>query len=107
MRWYPTCAARSAGDPLAAAWRALSTALSATRTCASPLGSLLHRAALSIAAEEIHPSIRARGIALEDVLDQTHRLDVLAPVERGAEAQTRDGVRHRHLVGRLPPVLAA
>ena len=70
-------------------------------------GELLDRLALPIAAEEVHPSVRAGGIALQDLLDQAHRLDILAPVERRAEAQAGDGVGHRHLVGRLALVLAA
>ena len=68
---------------------------------------LLDRLALSIATEEVHPSVRAGRIALQHLLDQADRLDVLAPVERGAEAQAGNGIGHRHLVGRLALVFAA
>ena len=67
----------------------------------------LDRLALSIATEEVHPSVRACRIALQDVLDQTHGLDVLAPIERRTEPQAGNGVGDRHLVGGLPLVLAA
>ena len=68
---------------------------------------LFDRLTLPIAAEEVHPSVRAGRIALQDLLDETHRLDVEAPVDRRAEAQAGDGVGHRHLVGRLPLMFAA
>ena len=63
----------------AAASRALSTALSASCTCASPLrrGDLLDRVALLVAAEEVHPAVDAGRIAPQGVLDQAHALDVL------------------------------
>ena len=70
-------------------------------------GELLDRLALPISAEEVHPPVGAGGIALQHLLDQAHRLDILAPVERGAEAQARDRIGDRHLVGGLPLVLAA
>src|SRR5207244_9795025 len=68
---------------------------------------LLDRLPLPVSTEEVHPSVLAGGIAPQDVLDQTYRLDVLTPVECGAEAQARDRVRHRHLGGRLALVLVA
>ncbi len=70
-------------------------------------GEFLHGLALPIAAEEVHAPIRARRIALQHMLDQTDRLDVLPPIERREEPQAGDGIRHRHLVGRLPLMLAA
>ena len=77
--------------------------LSVTARCRELLDGLT----LPIPAEEVHPAVCTGGIALQDVLDQTDRLDVLAPVERGAEAQAGDGIGHRDLVGRLPLVFAA
>ena len=68
---------------------------------------LLNRLALSISTEEVHPSVRTGGIALQCVLDQTHGLDILAPIEGGAQAQAGNGIGHRDLVGRLPLMLAA
>ena len=109
MRWYPTWAARSAGEPLRGR---LAGALDRPQRdphlrVSARRREFLDRLALSIAAEEVHPSVRAGGIALQDLLDQTHRLDILAPIDRGAQAQAGDGIGHRHLVGRLPLVLAA
>ena len=91
------------GCPLAAACRALSTAFSATRNCASPLGAreLFDGLALPIAAEEVHPAVGAGGIALQHLFDQADRLEVLAPVERGAQTQAGDGIGDRDLVGGL------
>src|SRR5206468_442491 len=65
------------------------------------------RLALSISAEEVHPSVRAGGVAPQDLLDQAHRLHVLAPIERGTEAQAGNGVGDRHLIGGLTLVFAA
>ena len=47
------------------------------------------------------------GIALQHLLDEADRLDVLLPVERRAQAQARDGVGHRDLRHALALVLAA
>ena len=57
------------------------------------LGQLLDRLAVAIAAQEVHPPVDAGRVALQHLLDQAHRLDVLAPVERRAEAQAGDDVR--------------
>ena len=63
--------------------------------------------ALPIATQEVHPSVRTGGIALQDLLDQAHGLDVLAPIERRAQAQAGDRIGHRHLVGCLPLMFIA
>src|SRR5207247_9525230 len=67
---------------------------------------LINRLALSISTEEVHPSVRTGGIALQCVLDQTHGLDILAPIEGGAQAPAGDGIGHRGLVG-SPPLMPA
>ena len=73
----------AAARPLSAAWRALSTARSATRTWASPVavGQVLHGLAVAVAAQEVHAAVDARRVALQHPLDQADRLEVLAPVE--------------------------
>ncbi len=71
------------------------------------LRDLFNRLAHAIAAEEIHLRIHARGIAPQDVVDQADRFDVLAPVNRRAEAQAGDGVGHRRLARRLLLMLEA
>ena len=68
---------------------------------------LLHGPPLAIAAEKIHLPVRAGRIALQHLFDQAHRLDVLAPVDRRAHAQAGDGVRDRHLRGRLTLMFVA
>ena len=70
-------------------------------------GELFHRLTLPVAAQEVHPAVGAGGIALQHLLDQADRLDVLPPVDRRAEAQAGDRIGHRYLVGRLVLVLAA
>ena len=70
-------------------------------------GEFLNRLALSIPAEEVHPSIRAGGIPLQHLFDQADRLDILAPINGGTEAQAADGIGHRDLVCGLPLMLAA
>jgi hypothetical protein len=72
---------------------------------AAPRRQLLDRLPLLIAAQEIHARVGTRGIALEHLFDQAHRLDVLLPVEGGAEPETGDGIRHRDLGHSLTLVL--
>ena len=67
----------------------------------------LNGLALTISAEKVHPSVRAGGIALQHLFDETHRLDVLAPIDRRAEAQAGNGIGERDLVRRLPLMFAA
>ncbi len=62
---------------------------------------------LLIATQEVHPRVRPGRVALQNLLDQAHRLEILAPVERGAETQTVDGVGDGNLRGGLPLVFAA
>ena len=62
---------------------------------------------LTIATEEIHGRVDASGIAPQHPLDETHGLEVLAPVERGAEPKARDRVLDGDLRGRLPLMLDA
>ena len=73
---------------------------------AGGLGQLLHRVPVAVAAEEVHARVDPGGVALQHALDQAHRLDVLAPVERRAQPQAGDHVGHRHLGGGLALVLA-
>ncbi len=70
-------------------------------------GHFLHSLALTVPAQEVHAPVRARRIALQHLLDETHRLEVLPPVERRAQAKTRDHVGHRRLGCRLALVLPA
>ena len=69
------------------------------------ISQLLDRVAVKVPALEIHAPVSARGVTLEDLLDEAHALDVPAPVHRRHESQARDGVRHRRLLGREPLVL--
>ena len=62
--------------------------------------------ALPVPAEEIHPSVRAPGVAPQHLVDETHGFDVLLPVERGAKAKTRHGIRDRDLGDPLTLVFA-
>ena len=62
---------------------------------------------MPVPAEKVHPSIRARGVALQHLFDEAHAFDVLLPVERGAEAKARDGIRHGDLGDPLALVFAA
>jgi hypothetical protein len=71
------------------------------------VGELLDRLPVPVAGEELHAPVHAGGIALQHPLDEAHRLDVAGPVERRAEPQAPDDVRHRHLIGGLALVLAA
>ncbi len=66
---------------------------------------LLERLPVAIPALEVHSSIDPRGVTLQDLLDQADALEVLAPVERGGEAQARDGVAHRDMGRRIDGVL--
>ena len=71
------------------------------------LGELFDGAALAIAAQEIHPRVGARRIAPQRVFDEADALDVLAPVDRRAQAQAGDGVGDRRLAGGLALLLGA
>ncbi len=71
------------------------------------LGQLLHGLSIAVPAQELHPAVHAGRVALQDPLDEAHRLHELGPVDLGAESQAGDGVRHRHLGRRLALVLAA
>ena len=62
---------------------------------------------MPVPAEKVHPSIRARGVALQYLFDEAHAFDVLLPVERGAEAKARDGIRHGDLGDPLALVFTA
>ena len=69
------------------------------------VGQLLDRVAVEVPALEIHAPVDARGVTLQNLLDEAHALDVQAPVHRRYEAQARDGVRHGRLLGREPLML--
>ena len=69
-------------------------------------GELLDRLTLAIAAEEVHRAVDAGGIALQHLLDQAHRFEVVAPIERRAQTQAGQDVGHRHQRGGLLLVLA-
>ena len=112
MRWYPTWARADRRERRSPLRDRLPGALDRLQRDphlrVSGRGrQLLDRLALPVAAEEVHPSVRAGGIALQHLLDQADRLEILAPVERRAEAQARNRIGHRHLVGRLALVFAA
>ena len=74
---------------------------------AGGVGQRLHRVPVAVAARELHAAVDAGRVALEDALDQTHVLDVLVPVDRGAQPQAGDGVAHREVIHRLPLMLGA
>ena len=57
--------------------------------------------AIPVAAAEVHPAVDASRVALEDLLDQAHALEELAPIERRDQAEAADQVRHAGLCGRL------
>src|SRR5262245_3789026 len=68
---------------------------------AARLGQFLDRLAVPVTTQEIHATVHPRGVALQHLLHQADRLEVLRPVEGGAEPKTGDGVRHRDLRRRL------
>ena len=76
-------------------------------TFAARRGQRFDRLSLLIPAQEVHVSVGVSGIALQDLLDQTDRLHVLLPIQRGAQAEARHGVGHRDLCDGLTLVLAA
>ena len=55
-------------------------------------GQRLRGLAVAVSTQEVHALVDARGIALENPLYEAHRLEVLAPVESGGEAEASDGV---------------
>ena len=74
---------------------------------AGGIGQFLHGLPVAIATDEVHARVHAGRVALQHALDQAHGLEVMTPVQRGAEAETRDDVGHRDLGGRLTLMLAA
>ena len=68
---------------------------------------LLDGLALPVPTEKVHAPVRAGRIAAQHLFDEADRFDVLLPVERGTEAQTRNDVRHRGLSHTLTLVFAA
>ncbi len=71
------------------------------------VGQVFHRLPVAVAAQEVHPAVDAGRVALQHALHEAHRLEVLAPVERRAQTQARDDVRHGDLRRRLALMLAA
>ncbi len=65
------------------------------------LGDLFDGVAIQVARGEIHGREDARWILSERLIDNTHRLDEVAPVGRSQEAETPDAVPYRDLVGGL------
>ena len=65
----------------------------------------LDRLALAVAAQEIHRTVHAGGIALKHLLDETDRFEVVAPVERRTQAQAGQDIGHGYLSRRLTLVL--
>ena len=53
---------------------------------------------VAVAGTEIHRPVNFCRVFIENLLDMTHRLDKLAPVRGGQEAQTADAVANRHLI---------
>jgi hypothetical protein len=70
-----------------------------------PLGELLGSLAVAVPAEEVHAPVHAGRVAIQNLLDQAHRLEVLAPIERGAGAETGNRVLYRDLGGGLALML--
>ena len=70
-------------------------------------GELFHCLPFAIAAEEIHRAVDPGRIALQHLLDEADGLEVVAPVERRAQAQARQHVGHRHQRRGLPLVLVS
>ena len=64
-------------------------------------GQRLDDVAVLIARPEIHLAVDAGRIALQHLLDVADAFKEAAPVERRAEPQARDRIRHRDLVGGL------
>ena len=64
-------------------------------------GEQLERVAVAVAALEVHRAVRLGGIAAQGRLHERHVLEERAPVERVEEADARDRVGDRHLVGGL------
>ena len=71
------------------------------------VGQRFHRVAVAVAAREVHAAVDTGRVALEDALDQADVLDVLVPVDGGAQPQAGDGVAHRDVVHRLSLMLGA
>ncbi len=72
---------------------------------AGRVGQLLDGLPIAVAAGEVHPAVNPRGVALEDLLNQAHALEVETPVVRRAESQAGDRICHRGLQGCLALVL--
>src|SRR2546426_629061 len=66
------------------------------------LGQFLHRLPVAVPAEEVHAPVDAGRVALQDLFDQADVLEILHPVQSGAQPQAGDGVGH----GDLPRSLA-
>ena len=92
-----------------AACRAHSTALSATRICASPSGSASSSTAWRWRSRlrKSICAIDAGRVAAQHVVDEADRLDVLPPVDGRAQPQAGDRVGDRRLARGLPLVLGA
>jgi hypothetical protein len=69
------------------------------------LRELLHRPAIAVPAQEIHPAIDPRRVLLQSAIDEAHGLEVGTPVERRHETQAADHVGDRDLRRRLALVL--
>ncbi len=67
----------------------------------------LDRVPVAIAAHELHTAVHSGRIASQDLLDQADVLDVVVPVERGAQPEAGNGVAHRNVVHRLSLMLGA
>ena len=67
---------------------------------------LLDRVAIAVARAVVHRAVDSRRIAREDALDRADAGEEGIPVDGTDGAHARDRVPDRHLIGRLPEVLA-
>src|SRR4029453_3265361 len=67
-------------------------------TLTGTIGELLDGLAVLIPAGKIHAAVDASRVAVQHLLDLADALEEATPVERGAESQTGNRIRHRRLV---------
>ena len=68
-------------------------------------GQIFCRMPITIARRKIHPAINPGRVFAQGLLDDTHRLDKIAPVHRAQHAQATDAVTDRNLIRSLLLIL--
>src|SRR5450755_1545263 len=68
---------------------------------------LLHRLSVPVPTEEIHAGVHIRRVALQHLLNETDRFEILAPVQGGTQTKTGNHISDRELSRCLPLVLSS